>query len=38
MDKSAILQALSELTKLREIHLMPPLEKDSRIFVYEPIN
>src|SRR2546425_39057 len=38
MDKSAILQALCELTKSREIQLMLLLEKKSRFSAYEPIN
>ncbi|MGD1019530.1 MAG: hypothetical protein ABSA12_09445 [Verrucomicrobiia bacterium] len=38
MDKAAILKALCDLTSLRDIQLMPLLEKDSRLSAYEPIN
>jgi hypothetical protein len=38
MDKPVILKALCELTSLREIRLLPLLEKDSPLSAYDPIN
>jgi hypothetical protein len=38
MDKPAILKGLCELTGLREIPLVPLLEKDSRLSARDPIN